>query len=248
MQQYLSFGTGREDGIEALAGTGGSTTTCACGAIYCCDACRRADVSRGHALLCESGRAAAAWRDFRVHAREEAELPELELAAKLLAVALLSEESAERIAPNEGCAEDVGRHAAAARHHGAPHGHDTAELRRAALALALVQEPIATVLGRDASGAAAAAHTLRDVERSCGLLRRAALLACGAAGVSAARIRRLASMDGRNSFGNLVGLAFLNQVAIVRPSPAPAHSASALAPLDATGLSWFVLMISSDLP
>ena len=46
------------------------------------------------------------------------------------------------------------------------------------------------------------------------------ILTCGAAGVAKASVRRRCTMTGTNSFGNLVGLAFLNQVAVTVSSPA----------------------------
>ena len=133
-------------------------------------ACRDAANQCGHKLLCASGPSAAAWQRFRQHAREDAELPELDLAAVMLA-ALLSQ----------------------------PGG-------AAAVAVGLVQEPVAAVLRRDAAGAEAAAHTLRDVSTSCELQRAALLLSCKRAEVPASRVRALAQMHGLNSFGHLVGL------------------------------------------
>jgi len=95
-------------------------------------------MERGHSLLCpglQHSPAAAAWRRFRAHARE-AELPELELAAALLAAMLTR--------------------LARAR----PGGGGGAEA--AAVALGFVQEPVGVVLRRDAAGPEAAAATLRQ--------------------------------------------------------------------------------------
>eukprot|EP00966_Prymnesium_polylepis_P127798 2955112-Prymnesium_polylepis.1 len=200
----LDLAAGRVDATEASAlctERSSSTCACACGALYCSAACHRADESRGHRLLCPSGAAAAAWQRFRAHAQEEAELPEVELAAALLAVIVM------RTIDDDG-AEVGGRTG------------DGGGARTAAVALGLVQEPIEVVLGRDAAGAEAAAHTLRDIRTSCALLRAALLLSCGDAGVAPRHVRRLARMSGLNSFGNLVGLAFLNQVAVTVPSAA----------------------------
>lgn len=194
----MDVAAGRMDTDEATKAVAGCACACkgSCGALYCSDACRRADLSRGHRLLCESGPAAAAWRRFKRHAREEAELPELELAAVLLAALLCR----------------------TAQAHQPIRVRDGASV--AAVAFGLVQEPIDDVLRRDAAGADAAEQTLRDVARSCALLRAALLRSCGAAGVAPRDVRRLATMRGPNSFGNLVGLVLLNQVAVTVPSPA----------------------------
>ena len=194
-QLHMDVAAGRV-GIDEASKEVAGCTCVGCGVLYCSDACRRADLSRGHRLLCEGGPAAVAWRRFKRHAREEAELPELELAASLLAVLLCR----------------------------AAQAHQPIRVRdggsAGAVALGLVQEPIGDVLRRDAAGAAAAEQTLRDVARSCALLRAALLRACGAAGVASRDVRRLATMRGPNSFGNLVGLVMLNQVAVTVSSPA----------------------------
>jgi len=190
---------------------------CACGALFCSERCRRASMKRGHSLLCpglQNSPAAAAWRRFRAHARD-AELPELELAAALLAAMLT------RLA------------------RAGPGGGGGAEAVAAAVALGFVQEPVGVVLRRDAAGPEAAAATLRQVQTACRLLRGAMLLSCERAAVPARLVRRFARMAGRNSFGSLVGLAFLNQVAVVVPSPAGGAPS-----LDATGLSWLVCMMN----
>ena len=220
---HLGLAAGRISIAAARAeiALGDSSQCFECGALYCGSECRVADVARGHRLLCPGGggssrgeadadgrapdsksmvaarmddtrlNAAAAWERFRRHAREEAELPELELAATLLAAVLISET-----------------------------GMCTSETLEACVPLLLVQEPVATVLSRDAAGAEAAASTLREVETSCNLCRAAMILTCGAAGVAKASVRRRCTMTGTNSFGNLVGLAFLNQVAVTVSSPA----------------------------
>ena len=116
---------------------------CECGALYCSERCRLASRARGHLLLCpglgqHSGEHAA-WQRFRAHAQEEAELPELELAAEILAAVLLHECGSVAV------------------------GDGGAEARRALVALGFAQEPIDTVLRRDAAGPKAAAETLRQV-------------------------------------------------------------------------------------
>ena len=128
-----------------------------CGALYCGTTCREAARRRGHALLCASGPARSAWRAFRRHAREDAELPELELAATLLAAIL-----ARQPRSLQHTQAEVAEEAAAAK-----------AAEAAAVALGFVQESVARVLRRDAAGAAAAALTLREVRRSCALCRRA---------------------------------------------------------------------------
>jgi hypothetical protein len=91
--------------------------SCGCGALYCSRACADADVARGHRLLCEGeGRKAAAdLRAWRSHA-EGTELPELELAARLLVARLcadaavaqqLEDDSAEGAAVGECGGEEL---------------------------------------------------------------------------------------------------------------------------------------------
>jgi hypothetical protein len=116
-------------------------------------------------------------------------------------------------------------------------------------ALELVQEPVATVIGRDAAGAEAAAQTLGDVSASCSLLLTALLSqerAAAEAGVTRTQIEAGCAMEGLHSFGALVGLTLLNQCAVTVPSPAAASFSPrrSVEPLDATGLFWFVCMMN----
>lgn len=201
-QLHLELAAGRIALCDARAEAAhrGRARLCSdCGVLYCSLECRATDVSCGHRLLCAGAvadEAAAAWALFHEHAREEAELPELVLAARLLAAVLISETPA-----------------------------STDETRRACIALQLVQEPCADVLFRDAAGAEGAAMTLREVATSCALCERAMLLTCAAAGVPSSLVRRRCQMEGPNSFGNLVGLVLLNQVAVVGVNPAHARVA-----------------------
>ena len=207
-QTHLDLTAGRVGLAQAASRERVRHRCTGCGVLYCSARCQQASLARGHALLCASGEAAAAWRRFRSHAQEDAELPELEIAANLLAVVLLrSTTTAVAASASE-------------------------ELAAAAVALGFAQEPIRRVLLRDAAGAAAAAQTLREVRKSCRLLREALLLSCESAGVSAHSVRTHARMRGDNSFGNLVGLAFLNQVAVVVPHPAHARIESMLSGVD----------------
>lgn len=189
---------------------------CTCGAKYCSKDCKRASEAAGHALLCgrASEQAASAIARFHHHARVEAELPELELAARLVATLLAAEVAR-------------GRHVSSA----------------AAAALALVQEPLRDVLHRDAAGdGGAVEHTMRDVRTGCELLRQAMRLTCGTAGVSVDQVEVWMRMEGTNSYGNLVALALLNQVGVAVAPPPRAGSRDG--PIDATGLFYFVCMMN----
>lgn len=212
--------------------------SCGCGALYCSRACADADVARGHRLLCEGeGRkAAAALRAWRSHA-EGTELPELELAARLLVARLCADARLQR-----GSTTGVGTSATR-------QGIEALATAETATALELVQEPVATVIGRDAAGAEAAAQTLGDVSASCSLLLAALLSqerAATEAGVTRAQIEAGCVMEGLHSFGALVGLTLLNQCAVTVPSPAAASFSPrrSVEPLDATGLFWFVCMMN----
>ena len=221
---------------------------CGCGVLYCSRKCADADTACGHSLLCEDGGGGeasselAAWRQQMA----EAELPELDLAARLLVARLCWQ--GRLPGGRAGVGGAVSKREAAA----------------SSVALNLVQEPLATVLGRDASGQEGAAHTLRDVRQSCALLRAALLgqlKAAAAAGVSRAQIEGACTMEGPHSFGNLVASALLNQCAVTVRSPAHALPPTAARrgaarrvqepppepePLDATGFFWFVCMMNHD--
>ena len=234
---HLELAAGRTD-VEAARAEAKASGTCDrcydCGAIYCCQACRRADLRRGHRLLCEGGPAAAAIRRFRQHAREDAELPEVELAASLLAALLAEEARGVQAALQEGQLseeEKIEEESDGNEENSEEDEEDKVERRvkseealcTATIALGLVQEPLEDVLSRDAAGADAAKQTLADVSTSCDLLRQALLLSCAGSEVSPSRVRQLCRMQGLNSFGNLVAISLLNQVALTVSSPALQH-------------------------